>query len=155
MSYQFYKYYNDIKKNFNILKENKSKTIFTIKENNFKFKVDLKKLTCTVCPKKKLCEIKKCNHIYQLYSKYYDISDILLPFLWINDNYLKILNNKEMIIQEKDIECPICLDNTDIIKKANKNIIHCLNCNKYYHKKCINKLKKNKCPTCFYNIDLY
>ena len=60
MSYQFYKYYNNIKKKeFIILKEIKSKTIFTIKENNFKFKVNLKNVTCTMCPKKKLCEIEK------------------------------------------------------------------------------------------------
>lgn len=154
MSYQFYKYYNNIKKNFIILKENKSKTLFTLKENNLKFKVDLKNVTCTMCSKKKLCDIKKCIHIYDLYHKYYNVSDILLPFLWLNDNYLNIINNKKIIINEKDTECPICLDSTEIIKKANRNIIHCLNCNKYYHKKCINKLKNKTCPTCFTQFEL-
>ena len=154
MSFQFYKYYNNIKKEFMIIKENKSKTVFTIKENNFKFKVNLKNVTCTMCTKKKLCEIKKCNHIYQLFNKYYNISDILLPFLWINNNHLKIINKENIQIDEKDIECPICLDSTEIIKKANRNIIHCLNCNKYYHKKCVNKLKGTKCPICYNNFEL-
>ena len=154
MSYQFYIYYNEIKKNFIVLKEKKSKTVFTLKENNFKFKVNLKNLTCSMCSKKRLSEIKKCNHIYQLYNQYYDISILLLPFLWINDNHHKVLNHKDIEINEKDTECPICLEDTEIIKKANKNIIHCLNCNKYYHKKCINKMKGNKCPTCFSNFEL-
>jgi hypothetical protein len=149
MSYQFHLYYNDIKKQFIVLKENKSKTIFTLKENNFKFKVNLEKLTCTMCSKKRLSEIKKCNHIYQLYHQYYNISILLLPFLWINDNYLKVLNNKEIEINDKDTECLICLENTEIINKPNKKIIHCLNCNKYYHSKCINKIKNKKCQNCF------
>ena len=41
MSYQFYLYYNSIKKPFTILKENKLKTLFTLKEktlNSSQFK---------------------------------------------------------------------------------------------------------------------
>ena len=43
-----------------------------------------------MCPKTKLCDIKKCYHIYELFRKYYNISE-LLPFLWINNNHIKIL----------------------------------------------------------------
>ncbi len=153
MSYQFHIYYQKIKKDFLIIKENKSKTIFTLKEKNFKFKVNLKDVTCSMCHIKRLSEIKKCNHIYQLYNKYYNISILLLPFLWINDNHYKVLNHQEIEINEIDTECPICLEDTEIVQKANKKIIHCLNCNKYYHKKCINKMKGNKCLTCFSNFE--
>ena len=152
MSYQFYLYYNSIKKPFMILKENKSKTLFTLKEKNFKFKVNLKEVTCTMCPKTKLCDIKKCYHIYELFRKYYNISEELLPFLWINNNHIKLLENDKLQIDENDIECPICLETTDIIDKPNKKIVQCLNCNKYYHSKCINKIKNTICQNCFTNI---
>tara|TARA_B110000858_G_C17770759_1_gene459471 strand:- start:95 stop:559 length:465 start_codon:yes stop_codon:yes gene_type:complete len=153
MSYQFYLYYNSIKKPFIILKENKSKTQFTLKEKHFKFKVNLKEITCTLCPKKKLCDIKKCYHIYELFRKYYNVSEDLLPFLWINNNHINLLKNDKLQIDENDIECPICLESTYIINKPNKKIIQCMNCNKYYHSKCINKIKNKICQICFTNIN--
>tara|TARA_Y100000389_G_C17285073_1_gene425012 strand:+ start:349 stop:828 length:480 start_codon:yes stop_codon:yes gene_type:complete len=152
MSYQFYLYYNSINKPFTILKENKSKTKFTLKQNNYKFKVDLEKIQCTMCPDKMNCQVKKCFHIYELFSKYFQISNELLPFLWVNDNHLNAINNQPLDIQDKDLECPICLESTDIIKTPNKKIIHCLECNKYYHRKCINKTKKSECPNCLSQI---
>ena len=152
MSYQFYLYYNSINKPFTILKENKSKTKFTLKQNNYKFKVDLKKIQCTMCPNKMNCQVKKCFHIYELFSKYFQISNELLPFLWVNDNHLNAINNQPLDIQDKDLECPICLESTDIINTPNKKITHCLECNKYYHQKCINKTKKSVCPNCLSQI---
>ena len=148
MSYQFYEYYNSIKKPLNIIKINKKKHIYFLKEGIINFSVKLKQLDCQLCSKKKECDLKKCNHIYQLFNQYYNINEYLLQFLFINDNYKKALKNEELIIEEKDLECPICLENTEIINKPDNKIINCLNCNKFYHRKCLNKTNKKICYIC-------
>jgi hypothetical protein len=152
MSYQFYNYFNSIKKPLNVIKINKKKHIYYLKEGIINFSVKLKQLDCQLCSKKKECDLKKCNHIYQLFNEYYNIDEYLLQFLFINDNYKKALKNEELNIDEKDLECPICLENTEIIKRPNNKIINCLNCNKFYHNKCLNKTNKNICYICSSSI---
>ena len=145
MSQQFYDYYNFIKKGFDILKSNKTKTIFRIKQHYYIFNVDLKNIKCDWCKDLPLCNLKKCYHIYHLYEKIYKISPFDLEFLWKNDNYLKVIVGEDILFDEKDTECMICLEDTfpDYTK-----LYCCLNCGTYYHIKCLRKMKKSKCLNC-------
>ena len=75
-----------------------------------------------------------------------------MQYLWINDNYLKILNKEEPIIQSNDIECPICLDDAGLENYDKYNVIHCLDCGKFYHVKCLKNAKKGiQCLICTSN----
>ena len=147
MSKDFINYYYKNKKNFNIVKENKKKDNYMLKEGIFKFNVNLKKLTCGLCKTKNLCHLKKCHHIYQLYNTIYQIPINSLEFLWKNDNYINVLKGKEIVINEKDTECVICLD--DVFETGNYDkITTCLSCGKYYHTKCLRRCKKFICLNC-------
>jgi len=142
MSNEFNTYLNISNNNFIILKVNKKKTIFTIKDGYFKFKVDLKNLSCTFCKNVSECSLKKCKHIYYIYSKEFKISKYLLQFLWVNNNYINILEGKDMVIEEDDTHCPVCLDDSSKECSNFDKIVHCLDCGKFYHKNCLMKTKK-------------
>mgnify|MGYP006095307667 FL=1 len=147
MSKDFIDYYYKNKKNFTITKKDKNKCIFILKEGLFKFKVNLKNLTCSFCKTTKLCNLKKCNHIYQLFNIIYNVPVDLLEFLWKNNNSNRILNGEELKIYENDTECMICLD--DIFKNCNYNkVTSCLLCGKYYHTKCLRRCKEFICLNC-------
>ena len=152
MSKEFNDYLNNCIKSFNkfkILKKNKNKTIYTLSEGmgmfQMKFIVNIKELSCTMCSKSvKECSLKKCKHIYYIFLHEYNISKHNLQFLWINDNYLKVIDKKEMIFEDEDINCPICLDDSTSHNIDFNKIIHCLDCGKFYHTKCLKAACKDK-----------
>ena len=116
------------------------------------FIVDLKNNNCSLCNNVSTCSLKKCIHIYKLYCEVYNVDINKLQFLWINDNFKKIKNNEEIIIQPNDIECPICLDDAGLEGYNESKVIHCLDCGKFYHNKCLEKNKKGmKCLVCTNN----
>lgn len=139
MSNEFNNYLTKIHKNFTLVKKDFKKHKFTLKEGFITFTVDLKNINCSMCNTKDLniCSLKKCSHIYRLFNELYNVPNDKLHFLWLNDNYKSILEKKEMTITDNDIECPICYEDATIKKN-----IHCLDCGKFYHVKCLEKSKK-------------
>ena len=155
MSKEFRDYLNNMTTNFIILKQNKSNTVFTMKEGFVKFVVDIKKLSCTFCKEVKECSLKKCKHIYFIYSNVYNVDYHDLQFLWVNDNYKRIIKSEEIKLEDEDTCCMVCLEDA-----SNKNINfdkikHCLDCGKFYHLKCLKNIKKEnneiKCLMCTNN----
>ena len=152
MSKEFIEHIKNINGNISIVKKDFKKLKFKIKEGFTTFIVDLKNNECSFCEKVSSCSLKKCVHIYKLYYELYKLNAEDLQFLWINDNYKKVKNNEEMIIQSTDIECPICLDDAGGNKYNKSKVIHCLDCGKFYHINCLEKAKKGiKCLICTNN----
>ena len=143
----FYNYLNQLKLSGITIKQ-KTKYIYTIKDGYYNFNINLKKLNCFLCKNYKTCSLKKCKHIYLILFKFFKLSNAELMFLWINDNFKNIIEQKEMVIKIQDLECLICIDN--VFKKYTKikQIIHCLNCGKFFHQKCYQKTFSNKCVNC-------
>ena len=145
MSKEFSNYFKNLTDNFIILRKNKKKHIYRIKDGFINFDLDLKKTNCPICKTVSTCNLKKCNHIYKLYQNEYNVPYEKLQFLWINDNYLRILENKEIIVQSKDTECSICLE--DCYNEI--KIKHCLECGKFNHINCLTKANSlDECLNC-------
>ena len=51
-----------------------------------------------MCKNVATCNLKKGVHIYKIFQNIYDVPYNYLQFLWINDNYLKVLKNEEIIM---------------------------------------------------------
>lgn len=152
MSKEFKNYLSQRIIDFNIIKKNKKNHKFKVNEGYFTFEIDLKKTSCLKCNNNNGCSLKKCYHIYKIYNSIYNIPFEKLQFLWINDNYLKVLDNKEIEIQPPDIECPICLEDAGSNDYNPNKVIHCLDCGKFYHINCLNKTKKGiVCLNCTNN----
>jgi len=147
MSEQFLKYYKSIKKNFYIIKKNNNKKIYKIRDGRIVFSVDLKNIKCGLCDNTSLCELKKCNHIYQLFNTEFNVPEEKLEFLWKNDNHARVLDGEEIVLKEEDLDCVICLEFV-FDKNSYKKRICCLNCGKYYHHKCLNRCNKFECLNC-------
>tara|TARA_B100001287_G_C22538729_1_gene461047 strand:- start:374 stop:856 length:483 start_codon:yes stop_codon:yes gene_type:complete len=141
MSNEFKNYINDMKMNLLILKTNKNKTIYTMKEGFFKFTVDIKNLKCSYCNEVKKCSLKKCKHLYYIFKNIYNINTHKLQFLWMNDNHNNVIKGKELVFEEDDINCPICLEDASSENINFNKVIHCLDCGKFYHKDCLKKAK--------------
>ena len=149
MSKEFYNYYKNLLDNFTILRKNNKKHIYRIKDGILHFDIDLKKAECSMCKNVKTCNLKKCVHIYKLFQNIYSVPYNYLQFLWINDNYLKVLKNEEIIIQSSDTECSICLEDAGLDGYNENKIKHCLDCGRFYHYKCLSKANIDKeCLNC-------
>lgn len=158
---EFNNYYKDFKFNFTILKKDKKRHVYTLKEGVITFKVYLKEITCTLCnsigSSINTCNLKKCKHIYYIYQKLYNVPYEELIYLWINNNHINILNNEKMVILDKDIECSICLEDAGGKYYNSEKIIHCLECGNFQHRLCLDKVKKQKksneivCINCYTN----
>ena len=152
MSKEFYEYMDGFKDDFIINKKHKKKHKYSIKKGFINFNINLINPDCPFCDKSSTCSLKKCIHIYKIYNTVYNVPRDKLVFLWINDNYLKVLNNEKMVILPDDIECPICLENAGFNNYIKNKTIHCLDCGKFYHTKCLDKTKKGKvCLICTNN----
>ena len=137
----FYNYYikkiDDVKH----ITITKKKNALNVKDGLITF--SLKTLNeCTICGFFNLCDYRKCNHIYAVLINHYKLSYNDLFYLWKNDNYENLINNKPFDYSPE--ECTICLD---VINYKNK-YVHCLNCGICYHSKCINRCKDTKCLNC-------
>jgi|TARA_B100000524_G_scaffold237794_1_gene126767 hypothetical protein len=142
MSKEFKNFIKKKESNFISIKNNKKKHIYKIKDGYFTFDINLENPSCILCNSSKGCSLKKCYHLYKLLNLHYNISFDNLQFLWINDNYIKALNNQKLEIQSIDLECPICLEIAWSEKYNPNKTIHCLDCGKFYHIDCLNKTKK-------------
>ena len=151
MSKEFNDYINSCIVNFNkfkILKKNKKNTVYTMAEGigmfQMKFNVNVKELSCTMCKSVKECSLKKCRHLYYIFYNDYGVQKYDLQFLWINDNYKRVLEGEKMIFEEDDLNCPVCLDDSTSCFLDFNKITHCLDCGKFYHTKCLKEACKNK-----------
>lgn len=150
------KEFNDYLNNLNFakishykLKRNKNKYLFGIKDGIFNFKVNLKIFSCCLCKDHNQCSLKKCKHIYYILIKIFKLKPVELMFIGINNNIENVIENKEIKINEEDLECPICIENIFECNLPYYKKLQCLNCGKFYHSKCYRKLKDNKCVNCF------
>ena len=145
MNEVFYKYYIDILKNIATLTIfKKKKSTISIKDGFLSFNINLKNLNeCQCCGKFKMCDYRKCKHIYFILVDYYKLTYNDLFFLWKNNNYEKLLKNETFDYSEE--ECSVCIDSIFYNKQK---YVHCLNCGVCYHSKCINKCKDTKCLNC-------
>ena len=152
MSKEFCEHIDKLNSNIIILRKDFKKLKFKIKEGFTTFIVDLKKNECSFCNKVSSCSLKKCIHIYKLYYELYQLDINELQFLWVNDNDKKVKNKEDMVILSDDIECPICFDDAGTKGYNKLKVIHCLDCGKFYHNKCLEKSKKGiKCLVCTNN----
>ena len=53
--------------------------------------------------------IKKIS-ICIIFLNIYNINTHKLQFLWMNDNHNNVIKGKELVFEEDDINCPICLE---------------------------------------------
>ena len=110
MSDIFYRYYINLKNDFNkitITKMKKNK-IF-IKDGFLILNYDLNDLTkCSLCGSFNECDYRKCKHIYFILSNYHNLDFYDIFYIWKNDNYKNLLNNKKF--DYKLEECGFCLD---------------------------------------------
>ena len=114
-------------------------TRYHIKDGFINFDINLKDPKCIICKDVPLCSLKKCKHLIKLYD---------LQFIWMNNNTNNLLEGGSLEIKETDLECPICLDIVNLNHSLDK-INHCLDCGKFYHRKCMIKAKANKCLNCY------
>lgn len=127
-------------------------TRYHIKDGFINFDINLKDPKCIICKDVPLCGLKKCKHLIKLYQSVFDLSDYDLQFIWMNNNTNNLLEGKPIEIKEADLECPICLDIVNLNTKNSYSldkINHCLDCGKFYHRKCMIKAKANKCLNCY------
>tara|TARA_B100000927_G_C16285980_1_gene397499 strand:+ start:242 stop:727 length:486 start_codon:yes stop_codon:yes gene_type:complete len=152
MSKEFCDYINNLNYNFIITRQDTKKHKFSLKQGIINFKIDLKNGICPICPKINICSLKKCAHLYKIFEEVYNVPFEKLQYLWTNDNYKKVLNKEEMIILDNDIECPICLEDAGKIGYDRHKVIHCLDCGKFAHSKCLIKSNRGiKCLICTSN----
>ena len=131
------------------IKRNKNKYLFGVKDGIVSFRVNLEDFSCNLCKQGKQCSLKKCKHIYYVLLKVLKLTPLELMFVGMNNNIKNIIEKKELEIKEEDLECPICIDNMFQYNLPHHKRLHCLNCGKFYHRKCYLKLKDNKCVNCF------
>lgn len=164
MSNEFTKYLSELSfSNISILPNKKKKFIKTInnqqistkyhiKDGYINFDINLKEPKCRICKDVPFCSLKKCKHLIKLYQNVFNLSNYHLQFIWMNNNTTNLINGKPIEIKEADLECPICLDSVDLNTNNIYNldkIYHCLDCGKFYHKKCMIMAKSNKCLNCY------
>lgn len=143
MSDIFYKFYLNMLENIKFIHIKKGKNKLFLQDGLFKIKFD--NLTnCTTCGKFTQCEYTKCKHIYAILIKEYKLNFHDLFFLWKNNNFHNLIENKEFDYTPED--CNFCLEQIDYTK--NRTYTQCLKCGCCYHIKCLRQYDKIVCINC-------
>ena len=149
-------YLGQIEKTFqtiSIVKEHHPKNgakRFTVKDGIIKFDV-----TLSTNPKCNMCnrihqantDLYRCRHIYYILIRHYQMSDVVLTFLWREPVFETFLTesdspDRNRILEDtiydelSDDECCICLESYTDNVFQNQNIHQCVRCYKCVHLKC-------------------
>jgi hypothetical protein len=148
MSCQLIKYMNTLNITQNVIPHKKKKNMYTVKDGIISFTVDLNSINnpCKLCCNYQECNIRRCTHYFSV-LQYIGIPEYTISLIGIDHNIIHLINNEELSVQDKDVECCICLD-TCWDFYGNSKIYQCLYCSKFYHTKCFEKTKSVLCLHC-------